>query len=145
MTVESWQHKTRIGVRLTSTKDDELNGFVFCAEGEDLSAVLNDNRPYLLVQSRPGRTELINKSGIQQVRMLDHISRELENYHHLGDYGVVQIAFNNGSKRKGRVCPQVDERVSDILNRQGNFFLFVSDDDEMAYINNVMVDQVIMS
>ncbi len=144
MTVEGWQYKTRIGVRLTTTKDDKLNGFVFCAEGDGLSAVLNDGRPYLLVQSQPGQTELFNKSRIRQVRMLDHISVELENYHHLGDYGVVQITFNNGSKRKGRVCPRVDERVSDILNQPGDFFLFVSDDDQMAYINNSMVDQVIM-
>jgi hypothetical protein len=145
ITVKQWQHKARIGVRLTTTTDSDLNGFVFCAEGEGLSAVLNDGRPFLLLQPRPGCTELINKSRIRGVRLLDHVSRELDNYQYLGDYGAVKISFDNGSEKQGRVCPRVDERVSDILNRPNDFFLFVSDEDQMTYVNTDFVEQIIMN
>ena len=141
---DEWQHKARIAVRLTPAKGEPVNGFVFCAKDEVVHDVLQDERPYLLMQSDPHSTVMINKKTILRLRVLDNESREMEVYTRMSEKGAVRLQFHDEVEETGEVCPRPGQRVSDVLNQDGGFFLFVAADGTVNYINSSFVERILI-
>jgi hypothetical protein len=144
MSVDGWQPKTKIGVQLTTTDGQNLLGFVFCGNNESVRDVLNDKRPYLLFQSAPRSTEMVNKHSIMRAQIVDHHSREIDLVADTGSRGAVSLTYANGAEVAGEIVTHGDQRVSDIINQDDIFFLFLPDEGSVNYVSTAFLSRVLI-
>ena len=142
MSADVWQAKTKIGVQLATTGGENLLGFVFCGNNESVRDVLNDDRPYLLFQTAPQSTEMVNKHSIVQAQVVDHHSREMDLVDDRGRRGAVHLTYADGTEWSGHVVLASEQRVSDIVNQNSEFFLFLPENSRVSYITTTFLSRV---
>ena len=135
-----WQPKDKIPVVVFFAMGEPIICCVLCAPEEPVSDVINQDQPFLLVESDGGNVSLIKKTQIKMI-----VPKDVQSLTFMmasADGERLAITFLDGTGSEGVIYLPDGMRASDIANSTTPFFLFRPDDGTPEYVCNYSIQQI---
>ena len=135
-----WQPKDKIPVVVFLSMGEPIICCVFCAPEELVSDVINQDQPFLLVESDGGNVSLVKKTQIKMI-----VPKEVQSLTFMmasADGERITITFLDGTASEGVIYLPDGMRASDIANSTTPFFLYRPDDGAPEYVCNYSIQQI---